>query len=167
MFRFLTLVFVIGGLSLGSSLKAQRSLPEGITLQTLEGEDFALEDLQEAKGPIVLAFWATWCAPCKKELDAYQKTLAEWQSKYGAQVYAVSVDSRRALPKVAPLVADRGWGFPVLSDVEQQLQTALGFQSVPQVFVLDADGKIVYEHAGYSPGDEAEVAEQLEALAGR
>lgn len=156
----LTLVLAV---SVGS---AQDLMPD-VDVKTLTGETVNAKDIGAKSGPSVVAFWATWCSPCKKELDAYAEYYDEWREELGAEVYAVTIDTRRQLSKVAPMVESKGWEFPILSDANQQLQQALNFQTVPQVFVLDKDGKIVYSHSGYVPGDEVEIADKLEALAGK
>jgi hypothetical protein len=43
----------------------------------------------------------------------------------------------------------------------------MGFQTIPQSYLLDGSGKIVYAHSGYSPGDEIELEEQLKKLTGK
>ena len=53
----------------------------------------------------------------------------------------------------------------MLSDQNQELQKALDFQTVPQTFIIDKEGNIVYDHAGYTPGDEYELEDKIKALA--
>ncbi len=139
------------------SLAAQSSLPADIQLKTLDGRDFSTTDLARADGATVVALWATWCAPCKMELDVYKEFYPMWKEKYGAEVYAVSIDRGAALKKVPGMVESKGWTFPVLTDESHELMSALELRSIPQIYIIDRDGKIVYEHAGYSKGDEEKV----------
>ncbi len=143
---------------------AQDRMPD-VEVKTLDGAPVNAQDIGAADGPTVVAFWATWCSPCKKELDAYADYYEEWKEDLGVEVYAVTIDTRRQLSKVGPMVESKGWAFPILSDVNQQLQQALNFQTVPQVFLLDKAGNIVYSHSGYVPGDEVEIEEKLMELA--
>lgn len=158
----LTLLFSALVLAFATAF-AQDAMPD-VALKTLSGEAINANTLGNGEGPSVVAFWATWCSPCKKELDAYSKNYSDWKEELGAEVYAVSIDTRRALSKVAPMVVTKGWEFPVLSDPNSELMQALDFQTVPQVFILDKDGKIVYSHSGYTAGDEHEIAKKLKAL---
>lgn len=146
-----------------ASLYAQDRLPD-VEIATLEGEAVNVRDLAGGDGPTVIAFWATWCAPCKQELAAYSAAYAAWRADYGAEVVAVSIDDARQLRRVAPMAEEKGWAFPVVSDAEGKLPAALGFRSIPQVYVVAADGSIAYAHAGYTPGDEEAVAEALAEL---
>ena len=152
---------------LAAGSAAAQDLMPTVDVKTLDGQTVSSDAIRAAEGgPTVVAFWATWCSPCKKELDAYMDAYEDWQDDFGAEVYAVTIDTRRQLSKVGPMVESKGWEFPVLSDANQDLMRALNFQTVPQVFVLDAEGKIVYSHSGYVPGDEEEVEDKLRALRG-
>ena len=112
----------------------------------------------------MISFWATWCAPCKRELDAIQEVYEDWQEDYDMELVAISVDNARTFPRVKGMVESKGWDYEVLSDIKQALQQAMNFQDVPYTFVIDKEGKIVYSHSGYNPGDENELEEKLQEL---
>ena len=112
----------------------------------------------------MLSFWATWCKPCKKELDAIADLYEEWQSNYNMKLIAISVDDARALAKVKPMVAEKAWPYDILTDSNQDLMRALNFQSVPHTILLNKQGEIVYTHSGYLPGDEEELEAQMQQL---
>ena len=119
----------------------------------------------DANGKItVIRFWATWCSPCKKELDAIMDYYEEWQEKYGVELVAISVDDARSAAKVPAMVKEKGWKYRVLLDPAKELQTAANIQAVPHTFVLDQNGNIVFEHNGYTPGDELELEELFKTL---
>lgn len=146
-----------------AAVQAQDLMPD-VEIATLEGEALNARDLGNGEGPTVVAFWATWCAPCKQELAAYSAEYERWKEAYGAEVVAVSIDDERQVRRVGPMAEQKGWDFPVVSDAEGKLPAALGFQSIPQVYVVAADGSIAYAHSGYVPGDEEAVAEALAEL---
>ena len=96
----------------------QTILPE-VEVKTLEGQTVNFKD-QIVKGQMtVISFWATWCAPCKLELDAIAEIYEDWQSEYNMSLIAVSVDDARASAKVGPMVAEKDWPYLVLNDVNQ------------------------------------------------
>jgi cytochrome c biogenesis protein CcmG, thiol:disulfide interchange protein DsbE len=142
---------------------AQKSLP-ATTLKTLDGKQVSLNDYVKKSKYTVLSFWATWCVPCRKELDLIKNYRDEWSKKYNTQIIAITIDDARSLPKVKPLVSTKAWGFEVLSDVASDMKNGLGFQNVPYTFVLDAKGKVVYSHSGFVPGDEAELDKKIKEL---
>ncbi len=146
---------------------AQKSVPD-IDFKSLDGKTVNLTDYAENGKITIISFWATWCSPCKKELDAIADLYPDWQEKYDVELLAITIDTPRALAsKVPGIVATKGWDYEVLSDSKLELQKALDFQTVPQTFVLDKNGKIVYDHSGYTPGDEYELEDKIKALANK
>jgi cytochrome c biogenesis protein CcmG, thiol:disulfide interchange protein DsbE len=142
---------------------AQKALPN-VDIKTLEGKTINSQKLGQKGKVTILSFWATWCAPCKKELDIVTQKYAQWQKDYNVELIAVTIDNAQGLPKVKPMVAQKGWQFTVLSDVNSELLNGLGGQSVPYTVVMDKNGKIVYEHSGYKAGDEIELEKKVAEL---
>jgi cytochrome c biogenesis protein CcmG, thiol:disulfide interchange protein DsbE len=149
-----------------SGSPALQQLPS-IQLKTLKGEDVDLLSYARNGKITVVSFWATWCAPCKREFDAIAEVYPDWQQKYNMELIAVTIDGARALSKVGPMVAAKGWDFEMLADADQVSQQALDYQTIPQTFVVDLDGNIVWSHNGYKPGDEKELEEVLADLSGK
>lgn len=154
-------LFLSAATALASLAAAQETLPNDVPLHTLGGEEVSSATLARAEGATIVALWATWCAPCKKELDVYSEFYQEWKDEYGAELYAVSIDNPRAIKKIPAMVADKGWAFPVLTDDQHGMLSALQIRSIPQIYIVGKDGKVLYEHAGYSPGDEEKVRQVL------
>ncbi len=142
----------------------EKSLPN-VAVKSLDGKTVNIQEFAKDGKITVISFWATWCSPCKKELDAIADMYPDWQEDYNVELVAVTIDTRRALAKVGPMVASKGWEYTILSDANQDLQKALNFQTVPQTFLLDQDGNIVYSHSGYVPGDEYELEDKIKELA--
>jgi cytochrome c biogenesis protein CcmG/thiol:disulfide interchange protein DsbE len=143
---------------------AQGTLPS-VTLKTLEGKPVNIQDYAKNGKVTVISFWATWCTPCKKELDAIAKDYKRWTEEYGMELVAVTIDDQRALPRVKPLVSQKKWDYTILSDIRQEFQQAMSVQTIPHTYVVDKEGKIVYSHNGYLPGDEKKLEEKLKELA--
>lgn len=132
-----------------------------IDVKTLDGKTVGIQDYVGKGKVTVISFWATWCSPCKRELDAIAEIYPDWQEEYDVELLAVTIDDARGVAKVPAMVAAKGWEYIVLSDSKQELQRALNFQTVPQTFLLNAKGEIIYTHSGYSPGDEYELEEEI------
>lgn len=162
----LRLIIALLMVSAMPALQAQKSIPD-VNLKSLDGKTVKIGDLTKNGKITVLSFWATWCSPCKKELDAVADLYPEWQKDYNMQLIAITVDDSRSLIKVKPMVTEKGWEYIVLSDVNKEMQTALNFQTVPQTFLLDGSGQIVWSHSGYNPGDEFELEEKIKELKGK
>ena len=144
-------------------LSAQKELPS-VEVKTLNGETINIQEFASNGKITVISFWATWCSPCKRELDAIAEIYEDWQEEYDMELVAVSTDDARQLAKVKPLVESKRWEYIVLSDSQQALQRAMNFQTIPMTFLLDTNGNIVYSHNGYSPGDEYELEDEIKAL---
>lgn len=157
----ITTLFVF--LAIANIATAQKSMPS-INVKTLEGKAVDLKSYADNGKVTVFSFWATWCAPCKKELDAIADLYEGWQEDYDVEVVAISIDTRRQFAKVPGMVATKGWEYDVLSDTNGAAQQALNFQTIPQTVVLDKEGNIAYSHNGYVPGDEYELEKKIEAL---
>ena len=157
------LLFFINGLLGFNTTEVVQTLPD-VNLKTLDGKTVNIKEHVKQNKFTVLSFWATWCGPCKKELDALQDFYEDWQEEFNVELIAVTVDNARGLSKVKPMVNTKGWGFTVLSDGKQELQRGLNFQTIPQTFIVDSDGNVVYSHNGYNPGDEEELADKIESL---
>ena len=135
-------------------------LPQ-VTLKTMDGKVVRVDTLSNGGKPFVIDFFATWCKPCNRELDAISEVYADWQEETGVEMYIVSVDQAQDSHKVKPLVDGNGWEYHVLLDPNGTFKRAMNVQSIPHMFVLDSKGKIVYTHVGYSAGDEEEVRTYL------
>jgi len=143
---------------------AQNKTLPSVNVKTLEGRSINVQELGKSGQITVINFWATWCSPCKKELDAVKDYYGEWQEKYGVEFIAVSVDDARTAAKIPAMVQEKGWEYRILVDANRDFQTAANIVTVPHTFLLDTKGNIVFEHAGYTPGDELELEEQIKLL---
>ena len=158
----LTAIFTISS----AFTTTENKLPQ-LSLKTLDGQSVDVYDYLEDGKLTVLSFWATWCTPCKAELDAMSDFYEDWQNDYNVEVLAITIDNARGLSKVPAEVVTKGWDFTVLSDVNSECLTALEFQTVPQTFIIDGQGNIVYAHNGYTAGDEYALDEKLAALSSK
>lgn len=144
-----------------SSLQAQ--LP-AVTLKTLNGSEVRTDTLSNNGKPLIIDFFATWCKPCNRELDAISEVYEEWQEETGVKIIAISIDQAQNINKVKPLVNNHGWEYEVLLDPNGDFKRALGCQMIPYTIIVDGMGEIVYKHNGYTDGAEAELIEKVRAL---
>jgi peroxiredoxin len=159
---FVLLLFVMA-----TTLQAQEntSIPN-VTIKTLEGQSFNTSEIKNDGKPVILSFWALWCKPCQKELDAFNEHYEEWQEETGVKIYAVSIDDSRSTARVMPLVNGKGWEFDVLLDPNSDLKRAMNVNMIPHTFLLDGNGKIVSQHTSYFEGAEFELYKEVKKLAG-
>ena len=152
----------------GSVLFAQdgeyKKLPS-VNVRTIDGETFNTADIYNDGNPILISFWALWCKPCKKEMDAYNENYEDWVDETGVKIYAVSIDDARSTAKVAPFVNGKAWEMEVLLDPNGDFKRAMNVNMIPHTFLLDGEGNIVYQHTSYYEGLEDEIFELVEKVA--
>ena len=142
----------------GQKLKARKMT--NFKLQDLRGKNVELKSLL-GKGPIIIDLWATWCGPCLKELPE----LSNLQEKYDdIQVIAISVDKSRQLNQVKRMVKSHHYKFLTLIDKGGIYKRKLNIANIPQTFLLDRDGNIIYRHEGYKQGDIKNLEEKIKKL---
>jgi peroxiredoxin len=134
------------------------------TLNDVDGQAHSLSDYL-GKNVVLISFWATWCEPCKKEMDQLQ-TLFEAHKDKGLMILSISMDEPETQGDARPFVKQRGFTFPVLLDAESNVTNQLNpRRAAPFSLIIGRDQKIAWEHEGYVPGDEKKVeAAVLEAI---
>ena len=146
-------------LSLGTPAFAQ-NLPN-VVLKDIEGNAVQTTSKVQRDGPTVFCFWATWCSPCKMELNNYAELYEDWTDETGVKIVAVSIDDQRSVNRVAPYVNSVGWEFDVLLDPNREFARSLNVNNVPHTFVVNSQGTVVWSHNNYADGDEYELFEEL------
>ena len=146
------------------SIAQNRALPS-VDVITVTEERFNITDLENNGKPIVISFWATWCKPCKKELNTIAEVYEDWQDETGVNLVAISIDDSKTKAKVVPYVNASEWDYEVYIDKNGDLKRAMGISTVPHTFLLNSKKEIVWQHKGYVDGDEDELLEQIKKLA--
>ena len=146
-------------LFLGFFTQAQSPLPS-IELKTLSGQFINTNQIAQENQLIIISLWATWCVPCKNELDAVAEVYEDWVSETDVKYFAISIDDSRTSKRIKPMVDGKGWEFEILLDENSELKRAFGVSTVPYTVIVK-NGLMVYKHTGYTPGYEDELYEQI------
>ena len=151
-------------LALSAGLHAQ-DIPS-ISLKDLDDQTIDTRAfVEEAEGAVLFCFWATWCSPCKRELNNYADLYPDWQEETGVELVAVPIDDPRSMIRVKPYVNSVSWDYTVLLDPNKAFARAMQVNNVPHTFLVNADGEVVWQHNNYADGDEEELYEELLKLA--
>jgi thiol-disulfide isomerase/thioredoxin len=119
-----------------NAVVAGKSLPQ-VDIQTLAGDAFATADL--VGRPLVVNFWYSTCAPCKKELPGF----AAVHAKLGDQVRFVGIDSLPPSDTEENFARDKGVQYELLYDPNGELTSVIGVAAYPQTLFIDANGTIL------------------------
>ena len=134
------------------SLRAEQTPPGiGDFPPVTSGKDFKGNefDLESLKGRVVIVtFWATWCAPCIKELDRLNQ-IAERVGTERLQVIAINFkEDRRLAARLVRQVPDTKIRF--VYDPVGRLSKPYRVKTLPRMYILDHEGRIAKVHEGYS-----------------
>ena len=158
--KLLFLLPVLALIAAGSANVDSKKLPSQ-TVKSLNGKTFNTADFNNDGKPMVINFWATWCSPCKKELNTIAEVYEDWQDETGVKIIAISIDDARTKGRVAPYVNSAGWEYEVYVDENSDFKRAMNVNNVPHTFLLNGKGEVVWQHNNYSPGDEDELYEKI------
>jgi cytochrome c biogenesis protein CcmG/thiol:disulfide interchange protein DsbE len=135
------------------------------TVKKLDGSATNSNTFKNDGKPMIISFWATWCKPCKKELDAINEEYAELVKETGVKLIAISIDDARSSGKVVTDVKVKGWTYEVYIDENQDFKRAMNVNNVPHTFLVNGAGEIVWSHNSYAEGDEEKLFENVRKLA--
>jgi cytochrome c biogenesis protein CcmG, thiol:disulfide interchange protein DsbE len=133
-------------------------------VKTIDGKTFNTSKIVNEGKPIIISFWASWCKPCKKELEAISENYPDWKKETGVKLIAISIDDSRTSSKAVTDYKTAGWDFDVYLDVNQDFKRALNVNNIPHTFLIDNNGDIVWQHTSYSEGDEEKLYEMVKKL---
>ena len=128
------------------------------------GNSFQISDLMD--GPVLINFWATWCAPCIAELPALSRA-AEALAEDGITIVLVSID-RGGAEKALPFLQKYGVNGVALGfDPRAKLSRDMGVRGLPTTFLLNQKQTQSWQFVGPYEWDEAEMLTLIRELAGK
>jgi peroxiredoxin len=126
------------------SVEGGNPAPDFSAVNVVTGEPTSLDDYEDKV--VLLNVWATWCEPCKEEMPAMERIFQEL-GKDGLEVVAVSVDMDNT-EEITEFVEEYGLTFDVLQDRTQEISSTYQIFALPQSYVIDRRGMIVYREFG-------------------
>lgn len=132
------------------------------TMTDADGTTLTLADFKGK--PVLLNFWASWCGPCQSEMPDIQ---AAWE-KHGSDVEFVIVNmtdmNGETEQSAKAFLAEAGYTFPAYFDASNSAASAFGVSSIPQTYLVNADGNIIGAYMGAM--DASVIAQGIDMLTG-
>lgn len=138
--------------------------PYDIDLKNIKGEVAkSSEIISDTDKPTVLLFWLTTCYPCRMELDAIKKVYKDWTSETDFNMVVISTDFQKNYQNFVDRVKEENWDWTTYHDTRREFRHVMpgGLNGLPQVFVIDSKGEIVYHKRRYYTGDEHKLYEAV------
>lgn len=113
--------------------------------------------------PAIIASWATWCVPCRKELPALER-LHRQQGEDGVQVVIVNLDSKGNDEAVGEFVDRFGLTMSQWRDADDRFTPTFKGLGIPMSVLVDHEGVVVERWYGALDPEEPRVAESIEGV---
>ena len=119
---------------------------KNISGESIDGKELSLKSIIEREGNryVLLEFWATWCAPCMKEVPYLKEAYTKFRGK-GFEIYSMSIDEEEDKDKWVQTIQEKGmeWTNVLRTDAKNTTE-AYGVQGIPANFLIDCStGQIV------------------------
>jgi len=150
---------IISLLFISFQILLSQDISPNFSLKKINGRTVKIGEYLE-NGPVLINFWATWCAPCKKEMVFLEKFENEYK-KEGFSVLSISIDSQKSLAQVRSYIRINNYSFDVFLDPNMQVFKKMNGNLMPTNILLDKKGNIIWRHYGYLPGDEKNMNLQI------
>jgi thiol-disulfide isomerase/thioredoxin len=108
---------------------------------------------------VILSFFTTYCKPCLKEIPQLETLIQRFNEKK-LKIFLVNLKEDKALVK--KYIAEKGFRLPVLLDKYGIVAQKYGVTSVPRIFLIDEDGRLIWMTQGYDPSLGANLTSFLE-----
>ena len=136
---FIVAVIAVSLATSGTAAPPSYPSAAGFTLTALgqPGQQVSLS--QYAGKPVVINFWASWCAPCQQETPL----LASWYKQQHGHVVLLGLDENDTAADALKFATAKGVSYPIGFDPSVKVAPAYGVDGLPQTFFLNAEHRIV------------------------
>lgn len=138
----------------------QPNAPE-LALMDIDGNRYDLASMRDKV--VVINFWATWCPPCLAEMPSIQRM---WEKLHGDGLEVLAVNVGEDSQAVTQFLAEfeTSIEFPVLLDENGEAFQQWRVLGLPQTFVIDKKGRMIYEASGGRDMDSDHIRDRLMGL---
>ena len=149
-----------------STTLSQSGLPKisNAQVKDLHGKTFSTSSFSNNGKPIIIVFWYSVHKFPTKELDALEENYEQWKKETGVKIIIISIDDSRTATNVLPMVNARGWDFEFYLDINSDFKRAMNVNLVPQTFLINGAGEIIWQTVGFMEGNESLIYDELNKI---
>jgi len=143
------------------------NFPYDVTLMDADGNKVNSKEILGNGKPTAVLFWLTTCGPCKMKFSAIDKKYAKWKEETDFNMVAISVDWPKNTQKFRDMVKEKDWPWPVYHDFGMEFKKIMpgNLNGLPQEFLFDKNGELVYHKKRYTMGAEDILYRKIQELA--
>jgi len=135
-----------------------------VNLNDFEGKSVNIREYTTKNHFKLVSLWATWCGPCRVELNALKKVRQEWADQYGLEIIAITLDNNRNVERAKTMAKSKNWDYTFFHDNSGELGAQLGIRGIPFSMLIDQNGNIISTTEGYYQGYEKKIESKLKEL---
>jgi len=157
----LTSFLNIQGVSAAQTLTEVKGKPAAANFK-LEDQEGKFVQLTDYKGKVVIInFWATWCPPCRKEMPSMQRA---WEKLQKEDIAMLGINVGEDSDAIFAFTAEYPVDFPLLMDKTSSVSREWRVRGLPSTYVIDPQGRIIYQAIGGREWDAPEILEKIRKL---
>jgi len=118
----------------------------GFTVKTIDGGLISLDQLRGKT--VILTFFATWCSPCMEELPHLERLYKQHKSN---GLVILCIGREHQLAELQLFNQTKSFTFNIAADPDRKIYQQYADKFIPRTFVIDRNGKILYQSTGYNP----------------
>jgi peroxiredoxin len=126
--------------------------------KTIDGESYTMSELKGKT--VLLVFFATWCAPCMKELPQIESKI--WQKYKSDDFMVVALGREHSMEEMTTFNTKKGFTFKLGPDPERKIYSQFFKKYIPRNVLINKEGKIIYQKQGFRENDAQNLIKLIE-----
>lgn len=128
--------------------KVGQDVPD-FSFTTIDGKSYQMSELKGKT--VLLVFFATWCAPCMKELPQIEKEI--WEVYKSKDFMLIALGREHSMEEIVKFNKKKGFTFPIGPDPERKIYSQFFSYYIPRNVLVSKEGKIIFQKQGYREVD--------------
>lgn len=137
--------------------KVGQEVPE-FSFKTIDEKSYRISELKGKT--VLLVFFATWCAPCMKELPLIETEI--WQKYKSDNFMVIALGRNHSMEEIQKFNKKKRFSFPLAPDPNHEIYGKFFKQYIPRSVLVSKEGKIIYQKQGYKDEDAKKLKELIE-----